>query len=184
MASSALPGKQPPRKQALWVAICIGIVAGMLGLALSAAPLYAAFCRITGFGGATQVATKAPSAILDRMIDIRFDANVPPATPLEFTVEDKTARLRIGETGLAFFTVKNISDRPVKAVASYNVTPHTTGLYFQKLQCFCFQDRVFAPGETAQLPVLYYIDPAIVENRGTRETNTITLSYTYFEKAE
>lgn len=174
----------PARKPVLWVAICIGIVAGMLALALSAAPLYAAFCRITGFGGTTQTALKAPGAILDRTIEVRFDANVPPSTPLDFTAEQTSATLRIGETGLAFFTVKNISDRPVNAVASYNVTPHTTGIYFQKLQCFCFQDRVFAPGETAQLPVLYFIDPEIVKDRDTRETSTITLSYTYFEKAE
>lgn len=166
-----------------WVAVSVTIVVAMLALALSAAPLYAAFCRVTGFGGTTQTATKAPGAILDRTIEVRFDANVPPSTPLEFTAEQTSQTLRIGETGLAFFTVKNLSDKPVTAVASYNVTPHTTGVYFQKLQCFCFQDRVFQPGEIAQVPVLYFVDPEILKSRDTRDTNTITLSYTYYEKA-
>ncbi len=170
------------RKSAMLVAICVGIVAGMLALALSAAPLYAAFCRVTGFGGTTQVATKAPSRILDRTIEVRFDVNVPPGVPLEFTTDQTSQTLHIGETGLAFFTVKNLSDQPVTAVASYNVTPHLTGAYFQKLQCFCFKERVFAPGETAQLPVIYFVDPGLVDDRETRDTPTITLSYTYYEK--
>lgn len=171
------------RSPALWTAICIGVVVAMLALALSAAPLYAAFCRVTGFGGATQKATVASARVLDQTIEVRFDVNVPTGAPLEFHTAQTSETLRIGETALAWFTVKNLSDRPVTAVASYNVTPHTTGAYFQKLQCFCFEDRVFQPGETAQLPVLYFIDPKIVESRDTRETKTITLSYTYYEKA-
>jgi cytochrome c oxidase assembly protein subunit 11 len=166
-----------------WAAICVGVVVAMLALAFSAAPLYAAFCRVTGFGGTTQTATKVPGKVLDRTIEVRFDANVPPGVPLRFSVEQTTQTLRIGETGLAFFKVENVSDQPVTAIASYNVTPHVTGVYFQKLQCFCFQDRVFAPGEVAELPVLYFIDPAIVDSRDTRDIPTITLSYTYFEKA-
>jgi cytochrome c oxidase assembly protein subunit 11 len=182
MAGAGVPGR--PRPPAFWAVTSVAVVIAMLVLALSAAPLYAAFCRITGFGGTTQTAAKAPSVILDRTIEVRFDANVPTGTPLEFRAEQTSETLRIGETGLAFFTVKNLSDKPVTAVASYNVTPHTTGLYFQKLQCFCFQDRVFQPGETAQVPVLYFVDPEIVKNRDTRDVNAITLSYTYFQKAE
>lgn len=154
----------------------------MLGASFAAVPLYEAFCKVTGFGGATRRATTVAAQILDRTVEVRFDVNVPTGAPLEFHASQTTETLRIGETGLAYFTVKNLSDRPVTAVASYNVTPHATGAYFQKLQCFCFQDRVFQPGETAQLPVLYYVDPKIVEDRDTRETKTITLSYTYFEK--
>lgn len=153
----------------------------MLALALSAKPLYEAFCRITGYGGTTQTATKAPDKVLDRTIEIRFDANEPGGA-LRFSTDQTSQTLRIGETGLAFFTVENVTDQPVTAIASYNVTPHVTGVYFQKLQCFCFQDRVFAPRETAKLPVLYFIDPEIVENRDTRHVHTITLSYTYFER--
>jgi cytochrome c oxidase assembly protein subunit 11 len=167
----------------LWAAICAGVVAAMLGAAFAAVPLYEAFCKVTGFGGATKQATAAAARVLDRPIEVRFDVNVPPGAPLEFRAAQTSETLRIGETGLAYFTVKNLSDKPVTAIASYNVTPHATGAYFQKLQCFCFEDRVFAPGETAQLPVLYFVDPAIVENRDTRETRTITLSYTYYEKA-
>lgn len=172
------------RKTVTLVAICVGVVAGMLALALSAAPLYAAFCRMTGFGGTTQVAVKAPGRILDRTIEVRFDANLPPNVPLEFKADQTSQTLRIGETGLAFFTVRNLSDKPVTAIASYNVTPHITGEYFEKLQCFCFKDRVFAPHETAQLPVIYFVDPGIVDDRETRDTPTITLSYTYYEKVD
>ncbi|MDZ4775324.1 MAG: cytochrome c oxidase assembly protein [Alphaproteobacteria bacterium] len=166
-----------------WVAICVTIVGAMLAVALNAAPLYAAFCKVTGFGGTTQTATKAPGLILDKSIEVRFDVNVPPGTPLEFRTAQTSETLRIGETGIAHFTVKNLSDRPVKAIASYNVTPHTTGIYFQKLQCFCFEDMVFQPGQTLDLPVIYFIDPDIVKNRDTRDVHTITLSYTYYEQA-
>lgn len=167
---------------ALTASICVGVVVAMLALALNAAPLYAAFCKVTGYGGATQTATKAPGKVLARTIEVRFDANVPPGVPLEFKTSQASETLRIGESGLAFFTVKNLSDKPVTAIASYNVTPHTTGIYFQKLQCFCFNDTVFQPGQTVQLPVLYFVDPAIAENRDTRSVETITLSYTYYQK--
>lgn len=174
---------RPARRIAITVATCVAVVAIMLGIALNAAPLYAAFCKVTGYGGATGMATKAPGKVLDRTIEVRFDANVPPSTPLEFKASQSAETLRIGETGLAFFTVKNLSNKPVTAVASYNVTPHITGVYFQKLQCFCFSDTVFQPGQTVQLPVLYFVDPEIVNDRDTRDVPTITLSYTYYEKA-
>lgn len=167
-----------------WAAICVAIVGAMLAVALNAAPLYAAFCKVTGFGGTTQTATKAPGVVLDQSIEVRFDVNVPPGTPLEFKTGQTSETLKIGETGLAHFTVKNLSDRPIKAVASYNVTPHTTGIYFQKLQCFCFDDMIFQPGKTVDLPVIYFIDPDIVKNRDTRDVHTITLSYTYYEQAD
>lgn len=167
---------------ARWSLICAAIVGVMLAIALNAAPLYAAFCKVTGFGGTTQTATKAPGKILDRTIEVRFDVNVPPGVPLEFKAAQTSETLRIGETGLAHFTVKNLSDKPVSAIASYNVTPHTTGVYFQKLQCFCFNDMVFQPGQTVDLPVIYFVDPDIVADRDTRTVQTITLSYTYFEK--
>lgn len=170
------------KANARWVAICVAIVAAMLGLALNAQPLYAAFCKITGYGGATQTATKAPGKVLDRTIEVRFDTNVPPGVPLEFKTTQTSETLKIGETAIAHFTVKNTSDKPVTAIASYNVTPHITGVYFQKLQCFCFNDTVFQPGQTVDLPVLYFVDPDIVQDRDTREVQTITLSYTYFEK--
>ena len=172
-----------PRSPTFWAAMCTGVVAAMLGAAFAAVPLYEAFCRVTGFGGSPVKATVAAARVLDRTIEVRFDVNVPTGAPLEFTAAQTSETLRIGETALAWFTVKNLSDKPVTAVASYNVTPHVTGAYFQKLQCFCFEDRIFQPGETAQLPVLYFIDPKIVDSRDTRDTRTITLSYTYYEKA-
>lgn len=175
---SAAP--RPPQRPVRLVAILVSIVVGMTALALSAAPLYDAFCRITGYGGTTQKAVRAPGEVLDETIEVRFDVNVPPGTPLEFKADQTVQTLRIGETGLAFFTVRNMSDKVVHAQAGYNVTPHQTGIYFQKLQCFCFKERVFQPHEVAQLPVIFYVDPGIVRDRNTYKMRSITLSYTYY----
>jgi len=147
-------------------------------------PLYDAFCRLTGFGGTTQEASVAPDQVLERRIEVRFDANVAPGLPVEFAPSQISQSLRIGETGLAFYTVHNNSDEPIVARASYNVTPHVTGPYFAKLECFCFQDKVLAPGETAELPVVYFVDPEIVADADTNEINTLTLSYTFFRSTD
>lgn len=160
--------------------VAVGAVAAMTGLAFAAVPLYQAFCRVTGYGGTTQTAVQAPSAVLDQRIEVRFDANHANDLPVEFTPVQPAQRLRIGETSVAFYRVRNISDHPVTAVATFNVTPHTAGQYFAKLECFCFQDRTLAPGEEAQLPVIYFVDPEIVADADTRDIDSITLSYTYF----
>jgi cytochrome c oxidase assembly protein subunit 11 len=164
--------------------ICTGVVLGMLALALSAAPLYSAFCRVTGFGGTTQTATQASAKILDRTIEVRFDANVGAGAALEFKPEKVSQTLRLGETGLAFFDVTNPTDRPISAIASYNVAPHNSGPFFVKLQCFCFNEQVFEPGKTVRLPVVYFVDPAILDERETRNIRSITLSYTYFNRTQ
>jgi cytochrome c oxidase assembly protein subunit 11 len=172
---------QPNRKRMAFTAgLAVAAVAGMTGLAFSAAPLYDAFCRITGYGGTTQTADAAPSQALERRIQVRFDSNVAPGLPIEFTPSQRTETLRIGETGLAFYRVRNLSDEPVVARATYNVTPHVAGPYFAKLECFCFQDRTLAPGEEAELPVVYFVDPEIVSDPDTREIGALTLSYTFF----
>jgi cytochrome c oxidase assembly protein subunit 11 len=121
--------------------------------------------------------------VLDRTITVRFDTNVAPGSPLVFTPDERTKTLRIGETGLAFFKVTNPTDRPVSAVAAYNVVPELTGIYFKKLECFCFQQREFAPRESIELPVVFFVDPEIVNNRDTAKTGEIVLSYTYFPAA-
>jgi cytochrome c oxidase assembly protein subunit 11 len=162
----------------------VAIVAVMTGLAFSAPPLYDLFCRVTGFGGTTQVAQAAPSQVLERTIEVRFDANVAPGLPLEFRPKDISSRLRLGETGLAFYEVRNTSDRPVTVVATYNVTPHKTGIYFQKLECFCFQERVIPAGEAMELPVVYYVAPELATNRDTEEVQSVTLSYTFFAASD
>lgn len=157
-------------------------VAGMLGLAFAAEPLYAGFCQVTGFGGTTRVATEGPSEILDKTIEIRFDANVADA-PLDFRALQTTQTVKIGQHGLAFYEVTNPTDAEVRVIASYNVTPHYAGPYFNKLECFCFSERVIAPGETRKLPVVYFISPAMVEDRVAGQLETITLSYTFFDSS-
>ncbi len=153
---------------------------GMVGASFAAVPLYKLFCKVTGYGGTTQRASAAAPRILDRTIEVQFDTNVASNLPVRFTPRDPSQTLRIGETGLAFFEVENLSDHPVTAVATFNVAPAVTGVYFQKLQCFCFEPRALAPHEKASLPVLYFIDPAIVDDPDARDTRQITLSYTYF----
>lgn len=174
----------PNRKRmALTAAIAAGVVLGMTGLAFAAAPLYKAFCAATGFGGTTQIAAAAPSRVLDRTIEVRFDANIDPAAPISFTPSQRAERLRIGETGLAFYRVRNLSNAPVTLHATWNVTPHQAGQYFGKLECFCNQDRVLAAGEEVELPVVFLVDPEIIADPDTGEIETITLSYTYFRAA-
>jgi cytochrome c oxidase assembly protein subunit 11 len=172
---------QPNRKRMAWTAgIAAATVAGMTGLAFAAVPLYDAFCRITGYGGTTQEAAAAPSRVLDQRIEVRFDSNIAPGVPIEFAPKQTVESLRIGETGLAFYRIRNTSNEPVTVRATYNVTPHEAGQYFAKLECFCFQDRVLAAGEEAELPVVFFVDPEIASDPDTREIETLTLSYTYF----
>jgi cytochrome c oxidase assembly protein subunit 11 len=174
----------PTKRMALTAAIVAGVVAGMTGLGFAAVPLYKAFCEATGYGGTTQTAAAAPSAVLERTIEVRFDSNVAPGLPVAFSPRQRAETLRIGETGLAFYRVRNLSDRPVSAIATYNVTPHTTGQYFVKLECFCFNARVLAPGEEAELPVVYFVDPALASDPETSEVDSVTLSYTFFRTPE
>ena len=143
-------------------------------------PLYKAFCAATGYGGTTQMAAAAPSRVLDRTIEVRFDTNVTPGLAMDFAPEQRTQTLRIGATGLAFFHVRNVSDRPITAIATYNVQPETTGRYFVKLECFCFNERVLAPGEEADFPVVYFVDPELASDPETSGVDSVTLSYTYF----
>ena len=158
-------------------------VLGMLGLAFASEPLYKTFCQVTGFGGTTRIATKGPATILDRTIDVRFDANVADA-PLIFRPLQTTETVRIGQHGLAFFEVSNPTQEEVRVIAAYNVTPHYAGPYFNKLECFCFSERVIAPGETRKLPVVYFISPDLIEDRVANKLETITLSYTFYNSAK
>lgn len=175
-----------PKKRSLaWTAaIAAGAVAAMTGLAFAAVPIYQAFCRVTGYGGTTQTAQYAPSEILDQRINVRFDSNIAPGLPIEFEPAQREASVRIGETGLAFYRIRNLSDEPVVARATYNVVPHAAGLYFTKLECFCFQDRLLQPQEEAELPVVYFVKPEIVSDPDAADIRTVTLSYTFFRAAD
>ena len=166
------------RKNLIAVA-CVFAVMGMTGAAFAAVPLYRMFCAVTGFDGTVRKADAAPGKVLDQKVTVRFDANVRNL-PWAFKPEQVSQRVRIGETGIAFFDVTNTSDRPIHATAAYNVVPERAGPYFQKLQCFCFEGQVIAPGETMKFPVQYFVAPEIATDRESRGVREITLSYTFY----
>jgi cytochrome c oxidase assembly protein subunit 11 len=159
----------------------VGVVVLMGSLAWASVPFYDWFCRVTGFGGVTGVAETGSDTILDKTIKVRFDASKDRDMPWEFKPVERTMEVRIGETGLAFYEAYNPTDRPVAGQASYNVTPYAAGGYFDKIQCFCFEEQVLQPGERVQMPVTFFVDPEIVEDREGKYVHTITLSYTFHE---
>ena len=158
-----------------------GVALVMVSLSFAAVPFYDWFCRTTGYGGTTGVAETGSDVILDRTINVRFDASVESGMPWEFTPVERQMTLRIGETGLAFYEAYNPTDRVVAGTASYNVTPDAAGAYFEKIACFCFEMQVLQPGERVQMPVTFFVDPAIVTGRDGQYVKEITLSYTFHE---
>jgi cytochrome c oxidase assembly protein subunit 11 len=158
-----------------------GVACVMVSLSFAAVPFYDWFCRTTGFGGTPGVATAAPDLILDQTIRVRFDASLEAGMPWEFKPVQREMTLRIGETGLAFFEAYNPTKRVVAGTASYNVTPDAAGGYFDKIACFCFEMQVLQPGERVQMPVTFFVDPALVDDEEGRFVKEITLSYTFHE---
>ena len=159
----------------------LSVVLFMGGLAWASVPLYDWFCRVTGFGGTTQVADEGSDVILDQTIRVRFDASLARDMPWEFRAVQPHVDIRIGETGLVFYEAYNPTDRPVAGTASFNVAPFETGAYFVKIACFCFEMQVLQPGERVEMPVTFFVDPAIVTDRDARHVPAITLSYTFYE---
>ena len=157
-----------------------GVVVLMVGLAFASVPLYRLFCQVTGFGGTPMLAEKAPEQIIDRVFTIRFDANVAPGLDWEFAPEQQNIRVRAGEPFLAYYRATNNSNTPLVGTATYNVTPLKAGKYFKKIECFCFTKQPLAPGQTARLPLQFFVDPAIADDPHMREVGDITLSYTFF----
>ena len=157
----------------------VAVVVTMGSLAWASVPLYDWFCRVTGYGGETGVASVAPGEVLDRTIKIRFSGSLERDMPWEFRPESREMEIRIGETGLAFYEAHNPTDRPVAGTASYNVAPFEAGGHFVKIDCFCFEEQVLQPGETVSMPVTFYVDPAITTDRDAKHLHTITLSYTF-----
>lgn len=177
--SSNVPSDAERRRNAKVAVVCAAIFFGMVGAAFASVPIYRAFCQITGFDGATRRAEAAADRVLDRTLTVRFDANVRDL-PFAFTAEQTAQEVKIGETKLAFFKVRNTSNRAITARAIYNVVPEQAGPYFQKLQCFCFEDQTIAAGATVDMPVLYYIDPKYADDINTKGKPEVTLSYTFF----
>ncbi len=159
----------------------VGVVVFMGAMAWASVPLYDWFCRVTGYGGATGVADGGSEEVLDQTITVRFDASRERGMPWTFEPVVREMEVRIGETGLAFYEASNPTDKPVAGSASYNVTPFQAGGFFTKIDCFCFEMQVLEPGESVQMPVTFYVDPAIVDHRDGKHVHTITLSYTFYE---
>jgi len=157
----------------------VAVVVFMGSLGWAAVPMYDLFCRVTGFGGTTQVGEVGSDVILDRTVQIRFDASIERDFPWEFHPVERTMDLRIGDTGIAFYEAYNPTDHVVAGTASYNVTPYAAGSHFVKIDCFCFTYQVLQPGERVQMPVTFYVDPALVDDPEARDIHTITLSYTF-----
>ncbi|MDB4065215.1 cytochrome c oxidase assembly protein [bacterium] len=163
------------------VAQTVSLVVLMGGLAWASVPFYDWFCRVTGFGGTTSISTVAPDDVLEQTIKVRFDASLHSDMDWDFKPEVHEMEIRIGETGLAFYEAHNPTDRPIAGQASYNVTPYQAGYFFNKIDCFCFEEQVLQPGETVMMPVSFYVDPEIVTDRDAKYVHTITLSYTFYE---
>ena len=169
------------RRDAVIASICGFVVVLMVGAAYAAVPFYNWFCRATGFNGTTQVATSAPTgAPLSRKIAVRFDANVAPGLPWKFEPEQTEIEVNIGQVVTVFYHVTNQAARPTVGQAAYNVTPLTVGAYFQKINCFCFTEQTMAAGEKRDMPVVFYVDPALVADHENDGLNSITLSYTFY----
>lgn len=151
----------------------------MTGLGFASVPLYRMFCAVTGLNGTTQRGLEAPGAVGAR-IKVDFDANVSPSLPWKFRPENPSDTIDIGARDMAFFLATNTSDKPVTGTATFNVTPDQAGKYFTKIQCFCFTQQTLQPGETARMPVIFYVDPAIRKDEDARDIRTITLSYTFY----
>ena len=170
--------RNTPKKTAAVLAL---VAALMLSLSFAAVPFYDWFCRVTGYGGTTGVAEVAPDVILDRTVKIRFDASREAGMPWEFKAQQVEMTLRIGENGLAFYEAYNPTDKPVAGTASYNVMPDQAGLYFIKIQCFCFTEQILQPGERIVMPVSFFVDPAIMDHEEASQIKEITLSYTFHQ---
>lgn len=158
------------------------VVVTMVSLAFASVPFYDWFCRVTGFAGTTLTASSGPNVVINKEIKVRFDGSVDRGLEWEFRPVQKEIKLKIGETALAFYEAYNPTDRPIMGTASYNVFPFSAGSFFTKIDCFCFEEQILAPGERVQMPVTFYIDPEIENDRDGKFIEQITLSYTFFEQ--
>ncbi|MCY4478859.1 MAG: cytochrome c oxidase assembly protein [Rhodospirillales bacterium] len=178
------PGKRASRRRAATALILGGVVCGMVGLSFGAVPLYRLFCQVTGFGGTTQVAEEVPVEIGERVVTVRFNADTARDLPWYFKPEQREIKVRVGEMAMAVYNAVNQSDRALIGTSTFNVTPVKAGAYFNKIECFCFEEQTLAPGERADFPVSFFVDPDIVEDRRLDDVTTITLSYTFFARGE
>jgi len=161
--------------------IAAGVVVGMVGMAYAAVPLYQIFCQVTGYGGTTQVAAEGPEEIGERVITVRFNADTARDVRWNFRPQQRAITLRVGEHALALYEASNPTDQRIVGSATFNVTPAKAGIYFNKIECFCFTEQALAPGQRVDMPVSFFVDPDIADDPNLDDVKTITLSYTFFE---
>ncbi len=182
MVSDPTKPLQMPARHGRVAAICVGVVVSMGALAWASVPLYRLFCQVTGYGGTTMVATSAPTRVLDETITVRFDANVSGIN-WSFEPLQRTMTVKIGETAVATYRATNMGETATVGTSSYNVVPDQAGSFFNKLQCFCFTEQALKAGESIDMPVQFFVDPAIVTDKDGRRIKEITLSYTFYPVA-
>ena len=168
------------RRNGTTVTLLAAVVCGMVGLSFASVPLYRLFCQATGFGGTTQRAASAPGPVADALVTVRFDAETSPELGWEFRPLETAVKVHPGEQREVFFRATNRTSETVTGTATYNVTPTKTGIYFDKLQCFCFNAQQLGPGESRDMGVVFFVDPDLLTDPGTSDVRTITLSYTMF----
>ena len=162
-------------------AMLVGVVLTMGAAAWAAVPFYSWFCRVTGYGGTPGVRAQNDTKIVDEWVTVRFDANTDRGMPWEFRPLQNEMKLRIGETGMAFYEARNPTDRPIAGTAAYNVAPDLAGYYFTKIQCCCFTEQVLKPGERVEMPVVFFVDPQLLDDPDAGRIRNITLSYTFYQ---
>ena len=165
----------------------VGVVLAMNGFAYAMVPAYRAFCQQFGFAGTPKVAEEAPESgeiLLDRRLTVRFNSDIEPSLNWHFKPVQRSMDLQVGDTGLAFYEASNLADHPIAGTATFNVTPLKAAPYFVKIECFCFTEQTLSPGQTVDMPVTFFVDPAIAEDKNLDDVTTITLSYTFFRDPE
>ena len=175
-----MAGLTRARRNGTTVALLAAVVCGMVGLSFASVPLYRLFCQATGFGGTTQRASAAPDQVAGALVTVRFDAQTAPDLGWEFRPLESAVRLHPGEQREVFFRATNQTAETVTGTATFNVTPAKTGIYFDKLQCFCFNEQQLKPGESRDMGVVFFVDPDLLTDPNTSDVHTITLSYTMF----
>ncbi|MEQ1669437.1 MAG: cytochrome c oxidase assembly protein [Hyphomicrobium sp.] len=176
-SSEAKVASSSNRAVVLW---CLGALAVMGSVTAASPVLYSIFCQVTGYGGTTQRAIAPSQQVLDRVVTVRFDANVSPQLAWKFEPVQNTIDVKVGENALAFFRATNTSDKPLTGTAAFNVAPETMGLYFNKIECFCFTEQTLQPGQSVEMPVTFFVDPKMMADRDTMGITDLTLSYVFY----
>ncbi len=172
--------QNPKEQKKVTALLLVGVWIAMLGISFAAVPLYRLFCQKTGYGGTPKIGTRAQLQEGERILTIRFNSDIDPNLPCDFYPLQAQISLKTGVQGLAYYRIKNRTDHPVRAMATYNVTPEKAASYFNKVQCFCFEAQTLPPGEELDMPVLFFVDHALEKDSYMNDIKTLTLSYTFF----